>query len=133
MIDHKFHSLKIFALPLLVAGFGITAAIAQEKPPASVDSDGLEQNTDESRATQWALETGRIAGGATYCTLDPEILETYILHAQAQIASEAHDDVDLVVARITFNNTLDTSSVKEPEGGCEGFGEVFTRELARLK
>ena len=133
MNQMKHRGLKLFTLPLLVAGLGLSTALAQEKPPAQKKPDGLEQNTEESRATQWALETGRIAGGATFCALDPEVLETYILHAQARIASEAHNDVDLVVARITFNNTLDTSSIKEPKGGCEGFDEVFTRELARLK
>ena len=131
-------SLSISAISMFTAlsAFAVTpeSAVAQmrqaqqtESPEAQGDSD-----TEASRAMAWAREMGEIAGGATFCKMDPEVIENFILQALARIASEAHDDVDQVVSRITFNNTLDTSAIKEPKGGCDNFPEVFERELKRL-
>jgi hypothetical protein len=89
-------------------------------------------DTNDSRAQIWAGETGVIAGGANFCKIDPELIESYISRAQARIASESRSDVELVVARITFSNTMNTSSISEPEGGCEDFADRFDRENIRL-
>jgi hypothetical protein len=86
----------------------------------------------ESVATRWARETGDIAGGATFCEFDAEILESYKNRAMARIAAEAADDVDLVVSNIAFSNALAASAAKEPEGGCTAFTSFFNRSAARL-
>lgn len=125
-------SRPVFITPVLIAvmfgfSFGLsTNTIAQHK-----NTDDAVESSD-SRAQIWAKETGEIAGGAAFCKLDPEIVESYITRAQARIASEAHSDVELVVARITFSNTLNTTSISEPEEGCEDFSDRFERESVRL-
>lgn len=92
-----------------------------------------ESDETKSRAHTWAIETSLIAGGANYCKIDPELIESYITRAQTRIAAEAHgDEVELVVARIAFTNGVNTASVTEPKGGCEGFAKIFERENLRL-
>lgn len=94
----------------------------------------LPKETDEAqgRANIWAIETGEVAGAAVFCEIEKDILENYITRAQAKIATESHSDVDLVVARITFTNTMNTTSIKAPAEGCKAFGERFERESLRL-
>ena len=92
----------------------------------------ISQEDMESVATRWANETGDIAGGATYCEFDVEILESYKTQSMARIAAEAVDDVDLVVSNIAFTNALAASAAKEPEGGCTAFAGFFSRSAARL-
>lgn len=85
-----------------------------------------------SRALQWAADTGKVAGGATYCAMDTNVIEEYISIAQAKIAATANDNVDRVVARIEFGNIFNVASSQEPLGGCENFAELFPQELRKL-
>lgn len=86
----------------------------------------------ESRALQWATDTGRVAGGATFCAMDVEVVEEYISIAQAKIAATANDNVDRVVARIEFGNIFNVASSQEPLGGCENFAQLFPQEARKL-
>ena len=104
---------------------GQTASAQQINPSEPIEDS-------KSRAQVWAVETGEVAGAANFCKIDPELIESYITRAQARIASEAHDEVELVVARISFSNTMNTSSISEPAEGCEDFDERFARESLRL-
>ncbi len=85
-----------------------------------------------SRANQWAADTAMVAGGATYCAFDDEVVENYIAAAQAKIAAEANDEVEVVVARIEFSHKYNAASSREPLGGCENFATLFVHEAAKL-
>lgn len=100
----------------------LQAAPVAKEPPSS--------NT--SRASQWAQDTAIVAGGATYCAFDTEVLENYIAAAQARIAAEAKDEVEIVVARIEFSHKYNAASSRAPLGGCENFAALFVHEAAKL-
>lgn len=104
-------------------------SLAQHK---TIPKETEETEATEGRAKIWALETGEVAGAAVFCEIEQDLLENYITRAQAKIATEAHSDVDLVVARISFTNTMNTTSIKAPAEGCKAFGERFERESLRL-
>lgn len=76
---------------------------------------------DRSRAEQWAEDTAKVAGAATFCELDQEEIENYINRAHAKIAAHAKDEVDLVIARVHFSNIFNRASSVEPAEGCEAF------------
>ena len=110
---------------------GLFAACYVPASAQQLDRDA-ELDATKSRAYTWAIETSLIAGGANYCKIDPELIESYITSAQTRIASESRGEVELVVARIAFSNGVNTSSIIEPVGGCEDFAERFARETLRL-
>ncbi len=83
------------------------------------------QDTAKADANQFAARTGAIAGAATFCKLEADLVENYIDRAQALIASQTDDDVGLVVARIGFTSSFNISSSKEPAGGCPRFAKEF--------
>ena len=86
----------------------------------------------QSRALQWAADTGKVAGAATFCAMDTDVVEEYISIAQAKIAATANDNVDRVVARIEFGNIFNVASSQEPLGGCENFAQLFPQEARKL-
>lgn len=101
-------------LGYLLPGLGFTAAGAQQL-----------REPERSRAEQWAEDTAKIAGAATFCNLDQEEIENYINRAHAKIAANANDEVDLVIARVHFSNTYNRASSVEPAEGCEAFTLYF--------
>ena len=119
---------KFATISLLLGAFAIASFPASAQ---QLDRDA-EQDATKSRAYTWAIETSLIAGGANFCKIDPELIESYITGAQTRIASEARGEVELVVARIAFSNGVNTASIIEPVGGCDDFAERFARETARL-
>ena len=85
-----------------------------------------------NRALQMASDTGGIAGGGAYCQVDPEMVEQYITRALARVAALTDDQLDLVAARIEFNNTYAAASAREPEGGCDELTRRFPGLLRQL-
>lgn len=85
-----------------------------------------------SRALLWATDSGKVAGAASFCALDTDVVEDYISRAQVKIAAIANDKVDRVVARIEFGNVFNVASSQEPTGGCENFAQLFPQEANKL-
>lgn len=92
---------------------------------------GGEENT-RTPAAEWASRTGIIAGSATFCEMDEEVVEEYINKAQAKIASTTIDELDLVAARIEFRNVYTASAARAPVEGCDQFARSFKKKLALL-
>ena len=92
---------------------------------------GAEEDT-RTQAAEWASRTGTIAGSATFCEMDEDVVEEYINKAQAKIASTTVDDLDLVAARIEFRNVYAASAARAPVEGCDQFARSFKRKLALL-
>ena len=86
----------------------------------------------ESRALQWAVDTAKVAGAASFCALGVDTVEDYISRAQAKIAAIASDKVDRVVAKIEFGNVYNVASSQEPTGGCTNFAQLFPQESSKL-
>ena len=85
-----------------------------------------------NRALQMASDTGGIAGGGAYCQVDPEMVEQYITRALARVAALTDDQLDLVAARIEFNNTYAAASARAPAGGCNELTRRFPGLLRQL-
>lgn len=92
--------------------------------PLSTDAQEA-LKAERTRAEQWAEDTAKIAGAATFCKLDQEEIENYINRAHAKIAANAADEVDLVIARVHFSNIYSRASSIEPDEGCEAFTIYF--------
>jgi len=106
----------------ILPALSLAVADAQEAP-----------KVERTRAEQWAEDTAKIAGAATYCKLDQEEIENYINRAHAKIAANAKDEVDLVIARVHFSNIFSRASSIEPEEGCESFTAYFASADEILK
>lgn len=83
-----------------------------------------------SPATAIARQAGAVAGAAIFCQIDQHEQEIYLDRAQARIALSAHDEVDLVVARIAFSNEKNHASAIEPDSGCEEFMRQFSARIS---
>ncbi len=83
-----------------------------------------------SPATALARQAGAVAGAAIFCLIDEDKQEIYVDRVQAEIALSAHDDVDLVVARITFSNEKNHASAIEPDSGCKEFKRQFSARIS---
>lgn len=99
-------------------------------PSLAQDNEAEEPAT--SPTVKMAGRLGAVAGAARYCQLDPELREEYMAKAEARIATISQDDVELVVARIEFNNRFNLSSTRPPNGGCKQFETVFKEHLNSL-
>ncbi len=83
-----------------------------------------------SPATAFARQAGAVAGAAIFCQIDRQKQEIYLDRAQAKIALSARDEVDLVVARISFSNEKNYASAIEPDSGCEEFMRQFSARIS---
>ena len=83
-------------------------------------------------AARFAIESAEIAGGATFCEIKPEEVETYINRALMEIAALAADDVDLVVSRIVFSNIYNHSIARGPDLGCSAYEFFFQAQSNRI-
>ena len=116
----------LIAISAITSSFALSgAAFAQAKIKEPI----IPQVTD---ALIWAQETGKLAGGATFCKIDPDVLEDYISRAHGKIAITANDEQDLIVSRVEFNNVKSRESIEEPVSGCKSFLVIFNRENARM-
>lgn len=91
-----------------------------------------ETEVAESRAMLWASDTAKVAGSASFCAMDVDVVEDYISRAQAKIAAIANDKIDRVVARIEFGNVYNVASSQVPVGGCANFAQLFPQESNKL-
>ncbi len=98
----------------------------------SLSSVAFAQKPIETRANEWAKETGTITGSASFCKIDTKTLEIYINRAISKIIETATDDTDIVVSKVGFSNYFNRASSKEPEEGCDAFIKLFAQELARI-
>ena len=88
-----------------------------------------QESATPSPATDFARQAGAVAGAAIFCQIDQQKQEAYVDRAQARIALSAHDEVDLVVARIAFSNQKNHASASEPDGGCKEFSRQFSGRI----
>ncbi len=116
-------------LPMLFLTFSVvvwpTAAQILEEDRGSY----LDQ---QSPAARFAIESAEIAGGATYCEIEPDDVETYINQAHAEMAALAADEVDLVVSRIVFSNIYTHTIARGPDQGCDAYGLYFLAQANRI-
>jgi len=108
---------------LLLAG----PALAQQIE--DVPNADLEQ---QSPAARFAIEAAEIAGGATFCEIEQDEVEIYIIRALMEIAALAADDVDLVVSRIVFSNIYSHSIARGPDLGCSAYAFFFQAQSNRI-
>ena len=90
-------------------------------------------NAQEDRLLALARDSAIVAGGARYCKFDPDDIENFTARAEARISSLAKDEYEKILARLEFKNILDAYTVKEPQGGCSDFREVFDRSRRNVQ
>ncbi len=83
-----------------------------------------------SPATAFARQAGAVAGAAIFCQIEEDKQEIFLDRAHAQITLAAHDEVDLVVARIAFSHQKNYASAIEPDVGCEEFSRQFSSRIS---
>lgn len=98
---------------LLISATISLAVSAQDAPKL------LPQSAQEQRLMQMARQSGMIAGGAEYCRLDGDDIDTFVSRAYAQIAVQSRDNIQKILARLEFKNLKVAASGKQPEGGCD--------------
>ena len=83
----------------------------------------------EEDIMQLAHDSARMAGSATYCKADEELVDEYIGKMEGKIAALAKDDYQKVLASVEFKNIYTAMSAKEPEGGCLAFLPRFEKAV----
>ena len=111
----------------MILEMAIAMSMAAAQPDAA-------KRDDEARspASIFATETGRIAGNAEFCEIDPELVEEFLSIAEARIIALASDDVDLAVSRFEFSNSQSRAAITEPDGGCDNFSIYFAAQKNRI-
>lgn len=107
----------------------VTAVSLQLSLPSYAQEAPKRQDPQERQILKVAKQSATIAGGATYCKLDPDDIEEFIGKAQARLALLARNDYQKVLGRIEFKNILDATSAREPRAGCEEFEDQFNTIL----
>lgn len=130
-IDHSERD-KMKPVTLLIAISAIATSLTFSAATYAQSKDRKPIIPQVTDALIWAQETGKLAGGASFCKVDPDILDDYISRAHAKIASTAADEQDLIVSRVEFNNVKTRESIEIPSVGCEKFLIIFNRENARM-
>lgn len=85
-----------------------------------------------TEATLYAAEAGRLAGGAYFCNLDPEDVDTFIGLSQAKMSALARDKTDRIVASLEFSNNYSAWAAEPPDSGCQDFRKTFYKAFIEL-
>jgi hypothetical protein len=108
----------ISTVSLTLCAVGTTSALALQQ-----------NNAQEAALLAFARDTATIAGGARYCRMDPDDIDSFMSKVEARITMLSRDDYQKVLARLEFKNILTAATAKEPKEGCNKMEQIFKDAL----